>query len=121
MGLVHQHLNIYRARVASMSKNFIKQADDWAQWKTAIYSELENGDVYTDSSRQGVSYLYFTQDDLNAITPKIDNIAIDPSLYELVPTASNEDGKYLASPLLLKALLALMKMVPSLSLLRITL
>ena len=91
MGLVHQHLNIYPCPC----KNFIKQADDWAQWKTAIYSELENGDVYTDSSRQGVSYLYFTQDDLNAITPKIDNIAIDPSLYELVPTASNEDGKYL--------------------------
>ena len=91
-----------RARVASMSKNFIKQADDWAQWKTSIYSELENGDVYTDSSRQGVSYLYFTQDDLNAITLKIDNIAIDPSLYELVPTTSNEDGKYLGFTLTFK-------------------
>ncbi len=91
-----------RARVASMSKNFIKQADDWPQWKTSIYSELENGDVYTDSSRQGVSYLYFTQDDLNATTLKIDNIAIDPSLYELVPTTSNEDGKYLGFTLTFK-------------------
>lgn len=83
-----------RPRVASMSKNFVKQADDWAQWRTTIYSELENGDTYTDTSRNGTSYMYFTQDELNGITLTIDNIAIDPSLYEIVPADTGTDGKY---------------------------
>ena len=77
-----------------MSKNFVKQADDWAQWRTTIYSELENGDTYTDTSRNGTSYMYFTQDELNGITLTIDNIAIDPSLYEIVPADTGTDGKY---------------------------
>lgn len=83
-----------RARVASMSKTFVKQADDWAQWKTTIFSELEKGDVYEDTSRNGISYMYFTQDQINAIVPTIDGVALDPSLYEITPKTSTTEDKY---------------------------
>ena len=72
-----------RARVAAMDKSFVKQADDWSEWKTSVYSELENGDTYEDTSRYGISYMYFTQEDLDAITLTLDGVAVDSGLYQI--------------------------------------
>ena len=85
-----------RPRVAAMDKVFVQQADDWSQWRTSIYSDLQAGDTYTDTSREGVSYMYFTPEDLADITLTIDGIAVDPSLYRIEPTSgsSSEDGQY---------------------------
>ncbi len=86
-----------RARVAAMSKQFVQQADDWSQWKTSIYSKLENGDTYLDTSRKGVNYMYYTDDDLAAIELSIDGVALDTSLYQIDPVqAGSSAGKYAA-------------------------
>ena len=86
-----------RARVAAMTKKFVKQADDWSQWQTSIYSELEDGDTYTDTSRSGVGYMYFTQGDLDAITLSIDGATVDTSLYQIEPLQANAAGDQFAS------------------------
>lgn len=85
-----------RQRVAAMSKTFVKQADDWSEWQTAIYSDLEEGDTYVDTSRNGVYQMYFTPDDLSNITLTIDGIAVDESLYQIDPVESSSTvlGRY---------------------------
>ena len=84
-----------RPRVAAMDKHFVQQADDWSQWQTSIYSGLENGDTYVDTSRSGISYMYFTQEDLDGITLTIDGVAVDENLYEIAPVqAGASDDKY---------------------------
>ena len=83
-----------RARVASMDKSFVEQADDWSKWKTSIYSELDAGDTYVDTSRNGINTMYFTQEDLDGITLTIDGIAVDKSLYEIVLSGNGSNGKY---------------------------
>ena len=84
-----------RPRVAAMSKQFVQQADDWSRWKTEIFSELKNGDVYQDTSRNGVSQMYFTVDDLADISLTVDGTPIDESLYEIQPvSAGSSVGKY---------------------------
>lgn len=86
-----------RARVAAMTKKFVKQADDWSQWQTSIYSEIEAGDTYADAARDGTSYMYFTQSDLNAITLSIDGVAVDTGLYQIEPLQANAAGDRFAS------------------------
>ena len=86
-----------RVRVAAMTKKFVKQADDWSQWQTSIYSELEDGDTYTDTSRSGVSYMYFTQGDLDAITLSIDGATVNTSLYQIEPLQANAAGDKFSS------------------------
>lgn len=86
-----------RVRVAAMAKKFVKQADDWSQWKTSIYSELKAGDTYTDTSRSGVSFMYFTQGDLDAIALSIDGVAVDTSLYQIEPLQANAAGDQFSS------------------------
>ena len=84
-----------RPRVAAMSKQFVQQADDWSRWKTEIFSELKNGDVYQDTSRNGVNQMYFTVDDLADISLTVDGTPIDESLYEIQPvSAGSSGGKY---------------------------
>ena len=84
-----------RPRVAAMSKQFVEQADDWSQWKTEIFSTLQNGDVYQDTSRSGINYMYFTQEDLDAINLTIDDVSINQSLYEIKPVEEgSSEGKY---------------------------
>ena len=86
-----------RVRVAAMTKKFVKQADDWSQWQTSIYSELEAGDTYVDASRYGINYMYFTQSDLNAVTLSIDGVAVDTALYQIEPLQANATGDRFAS------------------------
>ncbi len=81
-----------RPRVAAMNKQFVQQADDWSQWKTEIYSELKSGDVYQDTSRSGVSYMYFTAEDLDDISLTLGGAAIDESLYTIEPVSSGSSG-----------------------------
>lgn len=96
-----------RPRVAAMDKHFVQQADDWSQWQTSIYSGLENGDTYVDTSRSGIRYMYFTQEDLDGITLKIDGIAVDESLYEIAPVqAGSGDGKYASYQIMFKGKVA---------------
>lgn len=85
-----------RPRVASMTKTFVQQEGDWSRWRTAIYSELEDGDVYTDTSRGGVNYMYFTPEDLAGISLAIDGVPVDAGLYSIVPVGGSPDpaGRY---------------------------
>ena len=86
-----------RDRVAAMTKKFVKQADDWSQWQTSIYSELKAGDTYADVARDGTGYMYFTQGDLNAITLSIDGVAVDTGLYQIEPLQASFAGERFAS------------------------
>ncbi len=83
-----------RARVPRITKKFVKQADDWSQWKTSIYNELDAGDTYTDTVRNGTGYMYFTEAELQGMTLAIDGVAVDPSLYRVEPIGEAADGKY---------------------------
>lgn len=83
----------HRARVAAMTKKFVRQADDWSQWQTSIYSELEAGDTYADVFQNGTSCMYFTQSDLNAITLSIDGVAVDTDLYQIEPLQASFAGE----------------------------
>ena len=86
-----------RARVAAMAKRFVRQADDWSQWTTSIYSELEAGDTYVDKSRSGTSHMYFTQSDLDAITMTIDGVDVDAGLYQVEPVQAGSSNQKYAS------------------------
>lgn len=83
----------HRARVAAMTKKFVRQADDWSQWQTSIYSELEAGDTYADVFQNGTSCMYFTQSDLNAITLSIDGVAVDTDLFQIEPLQASFAGE----------------------------
>ena len=99
-----------RARVAAMTKKFVEQGLDWSSWKTSIYSELEDGDTYVDSSRGGVSYMYFTQEDLDGIALTIDDVTVDASLYEVEPVQEgSKDGKYASYKITFKGDVAVSK------------
>lgn len=79
--------------VAGMYKSFVMQSDDWAQWQTQIFAPLKSGDTYIDTT-SNISLHYFTQEELDAITLTINNIPIDPALYEISPNSEAENGKY---------------------------
>ena len=83
-----------RPRVPRITKKFVRQAEDWSQWRTYIYNELESGDVYTDTSRSGVSYMHFTPEELEGVALTIDGVPVDPSLYRVEPAGAEQDGKY---------------------------
>ncbi len=84
-----------RSRVAAMNKQFVQQADNWSQWKTEIFSELQDGDTYLDTSNPGIDWMYFTDEDLAGISLTIDGVALDSSLYLIESVKSgSSDGKY---------------------------
>ena len=83
-----------RQRVPRLSKRFVRQAEDWSQWKVSIYNELAAGDVLTDTVRNGVTYMYFTPAELAAVQLTIGGVAVDPALYRIEPAGDAQDGRY---------------------------
>ena len=105
----------YRGRVAIMEKNFVEQAagadetDGWAKWTTSITYSLHEGDTYTDVSRQGVSFMYFNQADLDGIALTIDGVAVDKGLYEIAFADDSSDDKHSAYKITFKGTVSVEK------------